>query len=143
MNPGQLFSLANTTALVTWLVLIVFQRKPWARNTVALLAVSLFAAAYALIIGSTWANSQGGFGSLDAVGQLFAQPWVLLAGWLHYLAFDLLVGRWEAADAAERRLPAWLVAPCMALTFMFGPVGWLAYCAVRRLPRAASAGSQS
>lgn len=143
MNPGQLFSLANTTALVTWLVLIVFQRKPWARNTVALLAVSLFAAAYALIIGSTWANSQGGFGSLDAVGQLFDQPWVLLAGWLHYLAFDLLVGRWEAADAAERRVPAWLVAPCMALTFMFGPVGWLAYCAVRRLPRAASAVSRS
>ena len=35
---------------------------------------------------------QGDFSSLAGVGALFRQPAALLAGWLHYLAFDLLVG---------------------------------------------------
>jgi len=52
-------------------------------------------------------------------------------GWIHYLAFDLLVGRWETQDAAARGIPAWLVVPCLALTFMFGPAGWLLYVGLR------------
>lgn len=132
MSAAQLFSAANSLALLTWVVLILFQRRAWVRAVVVPATVVLLAAAYAVIIGSRWAGSSGGFGSLDAVMQLFSDPWLLLAGWLHYLAFDLLVGRWEAEDAAARGVPAWLAAPCMALTFMFGPAGWLAYLLVRQ-----------
>jgi hypothetical protein len=71
------------------------------------------------------------------VAQLFADPWLLLAGWLHYLAFDLLVGTWEARDSIERGVPRWILVPCLFLTFMFGPAGWLAYVAATR----ASSGS--
>jgi hypothetical protein len=56
---------------------------------------------------------------------------MLLAGWTHYLAFDLIVGSWEVRDARERGISHWLVVPCLALTFMFGPVGFLAYQALR------------
>lgn len=132
MNPANVFSAANSLALLTWVVLILFQRRSWVRTLVVPATVALFAVAYALIIGSRWAGSSGGFGSLDAVSQLFTDRWLLLAGWLHYLAFDLLVGRWEAEDAATRGLSPWLAAPCMALTFMFGPAGWLAYVLIRR-----------
>lgn len=132
MSAAQVFSAANSLALLTWLVLILFQRRAWVRSLVVPATVLLLAAAYAVIIGSRWAGSSGGFGSLDAVSQLFSDPWLLLAGWLHYLAFDLLVGRWEAEDAAARDLSPWLAAPCMAATFMFGPAGWLAYLLVRR-----------
>lgn len=132
MSAPQLFGTANSLALLTWVVLIVFQRRAWSRRLVVPATVVLLAAAYAVIIASRWAGSSGGFGSLDAVSQLFSDPWLLLAGWLHYLAFDLLVGRWEAEDAAAVGLSPWLAAPCMALTFMFGPAGWLTYLAVRR-----------
>ena len=58
-------------------------------------------------------------------------PWLLLAGWLHYLAFDLLIGTWEVRDARERGIPHVVVVPCLVLTFMLGPAGWLLYLALR------------
>ena len=58
--------------------------------------------------------------------------WLLLAGWLHYLAFDLLIGRWEVRDAQQRGIPHLLVIPCLALTFLFGPAGWLLYRVVQK-----------
>jgi hypothetical protein len=66
------------------------------------------------------------------VTQLFANPWLLLAGWLHYLAFDLLIGTWEARDSVQHGVPRWLLVPCLFLTLMFGPAGWLGYSIVRR-----------
>jgi len=133
MSPAQVFSLANTVALITWLTLVVFHRRAWARDRVVPVAVALFATAYATIIVTRWGQGDGGFDTLEGVSRLFADPWLLLAGWLHYLAFDLLVGRWEAADAASRGIRWWLVAPCLGLTFMFGPAGWLGYMLVRRV----------
>ena len=135
MTPETVFSVANTTALVAWIVLVIFQGRRWATDGAVLVAVSVFAAAYVAIIATRWAGSSGGFSSLSGVAALFSDPWLLLAGWLHYLAFDLLVGRWEARDAAERGITPWLVAPCLALTFMFGPAGWLSYVALRRVSR--------
>jgi len=34
------------------------------------------------------------FGSLQSVMALFTEEHAVLAGWIHYLAFDLLVGMW-------------------------------------------------
>jgi hypothetical protein len=69
--------------------------------------------------------------TLAEVALLFRNPWMLLAGWTHYLAFDLLVGSWEVRDARPRGLPHLLLLPCLALTFLFGPAGWLLYMALR------------
>ena len=80
-------------------------------------------------------RGDGGFGSLADVSALFQDPWTLLAGWIHYLAFDLLTGVWETRDAARRGVPHWLVVPCLFLTFMFGPAGWLLYMGVRNVRR--------
>jgi ABA DEFICIENT 4-like len=76
-------------------------------------------------------RAEGGFSTLAGVSKLFEDPWVLLAGWLHYLAFDLLIGTWEARDSIERGVSRWLLVPCLFFTFMFGPMGWLAYMAAR------------
>jgi len=137
MTPEQLFSVANTVALVAWLALILFQRHRWATNVVVVAAVSMFAATYVPLIAARFFGSSGGFSSLAGVATLFADPWLMVAGWLHYLAFDLLVGRWEAQDAASRGLSPWLVAPCLLMTFMFGPAGWLLYMSIRRVSRLA------
>jgi hypothetical protein len=127
----QIFSIANLVALSGWVLLILLPRRAWVTRVVIVAIVLLFALSYAGIIGARWAGRSGGFSSLPAVAALFADPWLLLAGWIHYLAFDLLVGRWEAIDARERGIPHLAVVPCLFLTFMFGPAGWLAYMALR------------
>jgi len=93
-------------------------------------APALFAVAYVAIVLTIFPRAQGSFSTLAGVSALFANPWLLLAGWLHYLAFDLLVGAWEARDSVERAVPRWLLVPCLFLTLMFGPLGWLAYVVV-------------
>ena len=70
---------------------------------------------------------EGGFGSLQDVMLLFKNESAVLAGWVHYLAFDLLIGRWIATDASSHKISKWFVAPCLVCTFMFGPVGFLLY----------------
>jgi hypothetical protein len=80
----------------------------------------------------------GGFGSVAEVQALFAQPGALVAGWLHYLAFDLFVGAWIAERGAALGLPHWQLVPILLLTFMFGPAGLLAFVLLRALRRPAS-----
>jgi hypothetical protein len=67
------------------------------------------------------------------VSALFSNPWVLLAGWTHYLAFDLFIGGWEVRDAQRRGIPHLFIVPALVLTFLFGPAGLLLYLAIRSL----------
>jgi ABA4-like protein len=135
VSPHHIFSIANFVALCCWLLLVVLPGKKWVAHTVAGLAVpAAFAAVYSVIVLVYFAGAEGGFSSLGDVAALFASsPWILLAGWIHYLAFDLLVGTWEARDSRERGVPHLLLVPCLILTFLFGPAGWLLYLGVRSL----------
>ena len=132
MTADQVFSIANAVALCAWILLVVLPRQQWVYGILAPIAMpAFFALIYVAIIVTQWKGSAGGFSSLSAVGILFSQPWLLLAGWVHYLAFDLFVGSWEVRDARERGIPHLAVVPCLLLTFLFGPAGWLAYAALR------------
>jgi hypothetical protein len=125
MTPDQTFALVNPLAALSWLALIVVPRR--AAIVAGVVVPVLFALLYAALIGGHWSGTQGGFSTLPAVAQLFANPWLLLAGWVHYLCFDLLVGTWEVQDAQARGIPHLLVVPCLVLTFLFGPAGWVLY----------------
>jgi hypothetical protein len=132
MAPEQIFSIANTAALLSWILLVVLPGRRWVTKVVTGTVVpSLLAVLYVGIVLSTFGRAAGGFSTLAGVGALFSNPWMLLAGWVHYLAFDLLIGSWELEDSRERSIPHWLVVPCLILTFMFGPAGWLLYRALR------------
>ena len=76
--------------------------------------------------------SEGGFSTLAAVRTLFDNPWTLLAGWAHYLAFDLFIGGWQVRDAQRHGIRYVLIVPALVLTFLFGPAGWLLYMGIRR-----------
>jgi hypothetical protein len=121
------FSVANFIAVVSWVLLAAFPARRWAELVTSRVVPVLLASAYAVIIATTWGRIPGGFSSLAAVGQLFENPWMRLAGWLHYLAFDLLVGGSIVRDARERGIRHGWIVPLLFLTFMFGPAGWLAY----------------
>jgi len=43
----------------------------------------------------------------------------------------LFVGAWEVRTARNERIWFVLVAPCLLLTFLFGPAGYLAFACLR------------
>jgi hypothetical protein len=132
VSPDLIFSIANAVAIVGWLLLALLPRQHRLTEAVSALAIpALLAIAYTAIVVAEFGGSPGGFSSLSDVALLFGNPWMLLAGWIHYLAFDLFIGGWEARDARERRIPHLLLLPCLALTFLFGPAGWLLYLGLR------------
>jgi hypothetical protein len=132
MSPEQLFSIANLLSVLCWILLALLPNRRWVTEVLTgRAAPTLFALAYIAIVIAVFPRAEGSFSTLAGVTALFANSWLLLAGWLHYLAFDLLIGTWEARDSIERGVPRWLLVPCLFLTLMFGPTGWLAYLIVR------------
>ncbi len=73
----------------------------------------------------------GGYGSLDEVAVLLGDREMLLAGWVHYLAFDLFIGGWIAVQCDKLGINRLIQAPILVLTFMFGPVGLALFMAMR------------
>jgi hypothetical protein len=137
LSPDLAFRLGNLVALAGWVALALSPpSRRWTPRiwqlTGWLIPLALALAYVALLLGH-W--GPGGFGSLAEVRQLFERPGLLAAGWLHYLAFDLFVGTWIARDAAQRGVPHLALLPCLALTFLFGPAGLLAYAALTFLHR--------
>lgn len=136
MTPEQIFALSGPVALSGWVALALAPLAPRGSQVVAGLVVPLLlAVAYTGLILGHWAGAEGGFGSLAEVAKLFANPWLLLAGWLHYLCFDLFVGAWIVRRALNEKVAHGFVLPCLALTFLFGPVGYLAFNALRLVQR--------
>jgi len=116
-----------------WILLVAAPRNRRATTVAGAVIPLLLAALYLTLLAAHWGERRGGFSTLDGVSDLFSNEWLLLAGWVHYLAFDLFVGTWETRDALTRGISRWLVVPCLLLTFLVGPVGWLAYVLVRAI----------
>lgn len=134
MDLETVFSITNTLAMAGWILLALLPRWRWsARIVVPVILPLLGAVAYGVLLLPRFADADGSYGSLAGVAQLFEVPELLLAGWIHYLAFDLFVGAWQVRDAQERGIPHLLVVPALLLTFLFGPIGLAAYLVVRAL----------
>lgn len=131
MQPETIFSIANTFPLIGWLLLVIAPQWKFTLKLVRLVVVLLLALLYAVLAVSTFGEGEGEFGSLAEVSRLFENPWSLLAGWVHYLAFDLFVGSWEVENAQKLGISHWLVIPCLLLTLFLGPAGLLLYFILR------------
>jgi hypothetical protein len=143
MTAERLFSIANLVALTGWVALVALPARRWVDALAGRLLPASLAVAYVVILAANWGAGEGGFSSLAGVAQLFENSWLLLAGWIHYLAFDLFIGSWIARDARRHGIRHLLVVPCFALTFLFGPAGLLTYLALRASLGAAGRGRSS
>ena len=131
MNLETWFSLAGTVAGVAWVALILVPlRFDWPQR-VAWGAAGANALLYTGLIVGFWSSGRGDFSSLAGVASLFETRGLLLAGWVHYLVFDLLVGTWERGEARRLGMPQWMLAPALVMTFLLGPIGWLLFVALR------------
>ena len=127
------FRIANFGAVIGWIVLALAATFGWRgalERFCGLLVPTLLATAYVVLLVAHWGGLRGDFSTLGGVEALFRQPAAALAGWLHYLAFDLLVGTAIAQRFLADRLPRVLLLPVLPLTFVFGPAGWLLFQAI-------------
>ena len=132
MHPEALFSLFSTIAMLGWLILLFLPRRwEWLNRFPALWIPLFLSLGYSLIIGLHFFQAEGGFDTLANVQQLFTAPMVALAGWVHYLAFDLLIGSLIARKADKLRISRLVQAPILLATFMFGPLGYLLFTLLR------------
>lgn len=133
MTLETLFKAANFSVVPFWLLLLLGPRWRWTQRLVhGPVVLLLLTPMYAyLLFGHAPAPQGTSFASLYGVMIGFTAPNLVLAGWLHYLVFDLFVGAWESRDAVRRNIPQWIVAPCLVATFMVGPIGLLLYVFVR------------
>lgn len=132
MNAETIFSIVNILAMAGWVLLIFVPGWQWTKKIVVSGGIPiLLSIAYLILVVIFFGQSDGGFDSLENVMKLFTNKWSVLAGWIHYLAFDLLVGIWEVKDSQEKEISHWLVIPCLIFTFMLGPIGFLLYVIVR------------
>jgi hypothetical protein len=131
-----LFSAANMLAMAGWLALLIVPRARWANWHLAGLALpALLAALYGVLLALHAPGAEGGFSSLADVAALFATPGVLLAGWVHYLAFDLFIGAWICRRGTAEGVNPWLLRLCLPPTFLAGPIGLLLFLAIRAVRR--------
>jgi hypothetical protein len=134
MPAEAAFSAANTLAMAGWLALLAAPRwRPAAWWLAGIGIPALLSALYAVLLAIHAPGAEGGFSSLASVAALFRTEGVLLAGWVHYLAFDLFLGAWMCRRGAAEGMNPWLVRLCLPPTFLAGPVGLLLFLGLRAI----------
>ena len=132
MSPDSVFQLCNTFAMAGWIILIFLPMWNASDKFIIGIIITLFAVIYTYyMVTNLSAIDMKSFGSLKGVTALFTNPLAVLIGWVHYLAFDLMVGIWIKKNAVTYGISHWVVIPCLLLTFMFGPIGLLLYLLIR------------
>src|SRR5437868_9193514 len=131
MRPEAVCCASGRLAMAGWVLLLFAPRWRWSQRMASAVIPLTLASVYLILIVLYFAKSPGGFGSLAQVAQLFQNPWLLVAGWMHYLAFDLFLGAWQVREAQRLGISHFLVIPCLLLTFLFGPIGLLVFWTIR------------
>lgn len=138
MTPETAFSLANLVVLPQWVLMVVAPRWRVTQVLFQWLPIPMVLAVLYIyyLFNVTLTNGRGfdvqAFSTLAGVQSLFTgAKEAVLAGWIHYLAFDLVAGSYILRDGQARAIHhGWLI-PGMLLCFMLGPSGLLFYGLVR------------
>jgi hypothetical protein len=131
-----LFRLSNVLVVPFWTLMVLLPGWRWTSRImrspfVSAAPAALYGALVLPRLAEIWpAVSRPTLGGVVAI---FGSPAGATIAWVHFLAFDLFIGRWIYLDSQERRISAGLMAPVLFLTLMLGPAGFLFYLAVRSI----------
>ncbi len=136
MSFDQIFQLSNLLVMPFWLLMILVPHWRWSRGIIASpWIVAPAALLYALLIVPALAGgalAELANPQLAGIATLLGTPQGATVGWVHFLAFDLFVGRWIYLDSRTQQISAWLASPVLFLVLMVGPLGLLTYLILRR-----------
>jgi hypothetical protein len=134
MELQTIFQLCNTIALIGWIILLLLPFWIQSDKFILGIIIVLLCIVYAWLIFSFLPLSDlRKFGALPGVMELFSQPELVVAGWVHYLAFDLLAGIFIKRNALKHGISHWIIVPVLLVTFMLGPIGLLLYMMIRAI----------
>jgi hypothetical protein len=135
MTPAEVFKIVGMMAMPMWILLIFLPKWKVTRFLIdyKIIPIALSGIYAIFIIQAIQIGGMMDFGSLKSVMQLFTEENAVLAGWVHYLAFDLLIGMWIVNQNKELNIHPIIIAPCLFGTFMFGPVGFLVFMIIRAI----------
>ncbi len=133
MTPTQVFSIAGLITTLMWILMIFLPKWKVTKYLINFKIIPLILSfIYAIYIFlSIKINGMPDFGSLTSVMKLFTKENAVLAGWIHYLAFDLIIGMWMLNASKKLNIHQLIIAPCLFLTFMFGPIGFLLFFIIK------------
>ena len=131
MNHELIFRVCSVSVVPGWILLLTAPNWKWTHRIAMFTIPLLLAAAYVWVFIASFEGLHASYMSFAAVDYLFHTPGGELAGWIHFLAFDLFIGAWMVADAKRLRILHLAVIPCLCLTFLFGPAGLLVYMLLR------------
>ncbi|HEY5774035.1 MAG TPA: ABA4-like family protein [Chitinophagaceae bacterium] len=135
MSPDSVFQICSTIVMAGWLVLLIISPF-WSSFDKFLIGIiiTLLAIVYAWLIFQVFTPGDfEKFSSLNGVMELFTDKTAVTAGWIHYLAIDLLTGIWIKKNAQKYNIHHLIVLPCLLVTFMLAPIGLLLYLLVRSI----------
>ena len=132
LSANEWFGWVGQMATIGWLILVFSPRRIKPLFFIAQYAIPFsLGLIYAGLALSNYFISDGGYNSLSGVRTLFNNDFMLLAGWVHYLAFDLFIGAWIAQQADKLGMSRLMQGPILIATFMFGPVGLILFFGMR------------
>ena len=135
MTTTEVFSNANLVAMLMWILMIVLPKWKLTRFLIDFKVIPLLLSFSYLLYILFYIQNGGGldFGSLESVKEIFTHDKAVVAGWVHYLAFDLLIGMWMLNQNKKLGIHQLLMAPCLLATFMLGPIGFTIFMIIRAI----------
>jgi hypothetical protein len=138
MTLDIVFLLSNLLVMPFWALMIVLPHWHWTKLMIASPLIALpVAFMYIVLVAPQLTGILGAVGNPDlaTIAGLLGTPAGATIAWIHFLTFDLFVGRWIYLDSRERRISALLMAPVLFLTLMLGPFGLTLYLIGRSFKR--------
>jgi hypothetical protein len=133
---NQVFSISSLLVMPFWFLMIFLPRWKYTKTIIASPYIIVPAAfLYAILIvpniGSTFMLLLNP--NLESISNLLGSSSGATIGWVHFLAFDLFVGRYAYLESQKRNFNPILMGLVLFSILMYGPLGALVFFAVKTL----------
>jgi Domain of unknown function (DUF4281) len=130
---NQVFSLSSLLVMPFWFLMIFLPRWKYTKTIIAspymvVPAALLYAILVIPNIGSTFAQLANP--NLESISKLLGSSSGATVAWVHFLAFDLFVGRYAYLESQKRNLNPILMGLVLFSILMYGPLGMLIFLGV-------------
>ena len=135
MNLDTLFNITCLIAAIGWIILI-FVSPFWTGFDKFLIGIiiAILALAYTYLNASNFDPTiLTKFSTLQGIKELYQNDALVLAGWEHFLVFDLIVAVWIKKNSLKHGIKHLAIIPAIIFTCLLAPLGFLIYLITRWL----------
>jgi hypothetical protein len=131
-SDRRVFALLNVVVMPWWLAMLVMPRSrgtAWLMDRLPVVLAVLGVSYVGLFVRAIDGGLLDGL-DVDSLRHAVSRPQAFLAGWAHYVAFDVFVGRWIWRTALAEGRGCRMA---LLMTLLAGPSGLLLFMTQRRL----------